>query len=201
MEERSSQTVFTVTDLKQYGYCARVVFYTYCLPLIRPTTYKMEAGATAHEEEGDRERRRTLAAYGLTEGRRHFDVWVESSVLGLRGRIDLVIEVGKGKSGELIPVDYKQSGREPGRHVRRQLAAYGMMLEETWGRRVRRGFIYSLTRRRAEEVVLTAELRQEVWEIVEEMGEMVKRERMPDPPRWRRRCENCEFRRFCNDVF
>ena len=40
---------FTVTDLKQYEYCPRIVYYTYCLPLIRPTTFKMEAGVQAHE--------------------------------------------------------------------------------------------------------------------------------------------------------
>jgi hypothetical protein len=28
----------------------------------------------------------------LEEGEQHFDVWVESRPLGLRGRIDLVIE-------------------------------------------------------------------------------------------------------------
>lgn len=200
MEERGRRTVFAVTDLKQYGYCPRVVFYTYCLPLIRPITYKMEAGAAAHEEEGKRERRRSLAAYGLMEGERHFDVWVESPELGLRGRIDLVIEIEAGEGRELIPVDYKQSGREAGRHVRRQLTAYGMMLEEAWGGMARRGFIYSLVRRRADEVMLTEELRQEVREMVREMEEMVEREQMPEPPRSRRRCENCEFRRFCNDI-
>ena len=199
MEEmENEELVFTVTDLKQYAYCPRVVFYTYCLPLLRPTTYKMGAGVAAHEEAGKRERRRTLVAYGLVEGERHFDVEVESCILGLRGRIDMVIEVGEGR--ELIPVDYKHTRRRIGRHVRRQLAAYGMMLEETWGGEVRRGFVYSLITRRAEEVALTARLREEVRETVAAMREMVEREAMPGPPRSRKQCVNCEFRRFCNDV-
>lgn len=200
MERVLERTVFQVSDLRQYTYCPRVVFYTYCVPLIRPTTYKMEAGIAEHAEEKERERRRTLAAYGLREGARHGDVWVESSRLGLRGRIDLVIEVGEGDDRELIPVDYKHAAREPGRHIRRQLAAYGMMLEESWGGSVRRGFVYSLAGRRAVEVVLSEELRQEVQAAVEAMRAMVEGERMPDPPRSRGPCANCEFRRFCNDV-
>jgi CRISPR-associated exonuclease Cas4 len=80
------------------------------------------------------------------------------------------------------------------------LAAYGIMLEETWGGKVRRGYIYSLMRRRAEEVVVTERLRREVREVVAAMREMVEREVMPGPPRSRRPCVNCEFRRFCNDV-
>ncbi len=198
------RTRFTVTDLKQYAYCPRIVFYTYCLPLIRPTTGKMEEGRRAHEEAREREQRRTLRIYGLEEARRYFDVWVASEELGLTGRIDLVLEVaapgGTGGGREWIPVDYKQTGRRAGPHLRRQLAAYGIMLEETWGGVVRRGFIYSLLTRRAEEIPLTSSLRREVREIVAAMREMVERERMPDPPSSLQPCVNCEFRRFCNDV-
>nr|HID12622.1 CRISPR-associated protein Cas4 [Anaerolineae bacterium] len=200
MNTTSERLIFTVTDLKQYAYCPRIVFYTYCLPLIRPTTYKMEAGAAAHERAAALERRRTLSAYGLVEGKRHFDIWVESPILGLRGRIDLVIETGEGGGRELIPVDYKQTRRRAGRHVKRQLATYGLMLEESWDLPVRRGYIYYLPLRRADEVKLTSRLRDEVREAIAAMQEMVEREAMPAPPRSRRPCVNCEFRRFCNDV-
>lgn len=199
--ESREELVFTVTDLKQYTYCPRVVFYTYCLPLIRPTTYKMEAGVRAHARAEKRERRRTLTAYGLgvEDGERHFDVLVASEELGLHGRVDMAIEV-QGEEREWIPVDYKQTTRKIGRHIRRQLAAYGMMLEETLGGKARRGFIYSLVTRKVEEVRLTERLRREVREVVGEMREMVQREKMPAPPGSRRQCVNCEFRRFCNDV-
>ena len=198
--EAAERVIFTVTDMKQYTYCPRIVFYTYCLPLLRPTTYKMEAGIAAHERAEKRERRRTLAAYGLEEGKRHFDVAVASQPLGLRGKVDLVIEVGEGEEREWIPVDYKQSTRRTGQHIRRQLAAYGLMVEETWGGVARRGFVYSLVTKKAEEIVLTGRLRREVRAVVAAMREMVEREAMPGPPRSRRPCVNCEFRRFCNDV-
>ena len=198
--EAAERVIFTVTDMKQYTYCPRIVFYTYCLPLLRPTTYKMEAGIAAHERAEKRERRRTLAAYGLEEGKRHFDVEVASQPLGLRGKVDMVIEVGAGEEREWIPVDYKQSTRRTGQHIRRQLAAYGLMVEETWGGVARRGFVYSLVTRKAEEIVLTGRLRREVRAVVAAMREMVEREAMPGPPRSRRPCVNCEFRRFCNDV-
>lgn len=198
---RQEELVFTVTDLKQYTYCPRIVFYTYCLPLVRPTTYKMKAGARAHERAGKRERRRTLGAYGLGAegGERRFDVWVASEELGLRGRVDMVVAV-RDEEQEWIPVDYKLTTRQVGKHIRRQLAAYGMMLEETLGGQARRGFIYSLVTRKVEEVRLTEQLRGEVREVMAEMREMVRGERMPIPPRSRRQCVNCEFRRFCNDV-
>jgi len=193
---KGKRTVFRVTDLKQFAYCPRIVYYAYCLPDVRPTTAKMEMGARAHEGAKRRERRRGLVAYGLAEGTRHFDVWVDSERLGLRGKIDLVIETEE----EAIPVDYKNTRRRVGPHVRRQITAYGMMLEEGWGKPVRRGFVYSLLTRRAEEVTITGRLRREVGEAVAAMREMVEGERMPPPPKSRRPCVDCEFRRFCNDV-
>ena len=203
MESEREELVFTVTDLKQYTYCPRIVFYTYCLPLLRPTTYKMEAGIAAHEKAEKHERRRTLSAYGLgiDEGQRHFDVPVSSQALGLRGRVDMAVELtGEEEGRKWVPVDYKQTARKTGKHIRQQLAAYGMMLEETLGGTAEHGFVYSLVTRKTEKVRLTKQLRDEVRATVTAMREMVRQERMPDAPASRRPCVSCEFRRFCNDV-
>ncbi len=194
--------MFTVTDLKQFAYCRRVVFYTYCLPLVRPVTFKMEHGAAAHQSAVPRERRRSLRAYGLSRGERHFDVQIESPCLGLSGRIDLVIETDENPTGakELIPVEYKHSRRETGMHWKRQLAAYALLLEQEWGTAVQRGFVYHLPLRQARQVTITDRLKKSVRETVVQMREMVERQAMPPPPKSRRPCVECEFRRFCNDV-
>lgn len=200
MLDTDQRQIFTVTDLKQYAYCPRIVVYTYCLPLVRPTTYKMEAGIAAHKQAAKLERRRTLAAYGLEEGVRHFDVSLRSSILGLQGRVDMIIEVADGAERCLIPVEYKQTRRRIGRHVRRQLTAYAMMLEENWNGTVHHGFVYAIPHRTSERIAITRRLREEVQDTVCAMRQMVEREVMPDPPRSRRGCVNCEYRRFCNDV-
>ncbi len=192
----SQEITFQVTDLKQYTYCPRVVFFAYCLPLIRPMTYKMEAGIAAHDVAEEQEQRRSLRRYGLTEGERFFDLWLASEALGLRGRVDLAIRT----TTEAIPVEYKNSPGRAGRHLKLQLAAYGRMLEEVWGLPVRRGFLYFVPLKRTEEVKLTLALRQEVEETVAAMRHMVEREAMPGPPRSRRPCVACEFRLFCNDL-
>lgn len=202
MEEMEGRLVFTVTDLKQYEYCARIVYFTYCLPLIRPTTFKMDAGVQAHDVAPDLERRRSLKAYRLGDGDREFDVWLESPRLGLRGRVDMVITRvgGGGITGEVIPVEYKHSPGRGGPGWALQLAAYGTMLEESRGQEVQRGFIYYIPQRRAREVALTADLKGRVAVSVQAMREMVELERMPPPVAQRAKCTACEFRRFCNDV-
>ena len=211
MEAIAERLAFTVTDLKQYEYCPRIVYYTYCLPLIRPTTFKMEAGQQAHEAAPDLERRRSLKAYRLSDGERQFDARLESAELGLRGRVDMVITrkgaplscaagAGEGLGAEVIPVEYKDSPGRGGPGWLAQLAAYGLMLESAYGLLARRGFIYYIPQRRAREHELTADLKARVVAGVQAMREMIEFERMPSPIGQRAKCAACEFRRFCNDV-
>jgi len=208
--------MFTVTDLKQWHYCPRIVYYGYCLPGVRPLpTAKMALGQAANQATEAHEGRRTLRAYGLRHGRREFDLWLESEPLNLCGRLDMLITTWPGASEspaadeamELIPVDYKDSAQLPGASRRQvqynwqvQLAAYALLVESVYGRPVRRGFIYYISARRAREVPITPELRQAVHHALAEIDALVRAERYPDPPADRRRCAACEYRRFCNDV-
>ncbi len=194
------RVMLEVTDLKQWIYCPRVVFYRYCLPHIRPVTYSMEAGRRAHEEIASREERRSLHAYGVSNGERFFDVVLRSERLQLSGRIDLVIRVQTAQGLEGIVVDYKLSEREAGAHFKLQLAAYGLMLEETWGIPVRRAFLYHIQQRKAEAISLTPALRRQAEAAVVAIQRAIASEVMPSPPATLVRCVACEFRRFCNDV-
>src|SRR5258705_8864491 len=90
-EERPTSELFTVTDLKQFAVCPRVVFYEQCLPNVRPRTFKMEMGRLAHEEEPKRATRRTLSKYDVSDGQRTFDHRLTAPQLGLTGIIDEVV--------------------------------------------------------------------------------------------------------------
>src|SRR5262245_45339664 len=194
--------LFEVTDLKQWTYCPRVLYYRYCLPEIRPITDLITAGIASHRDESTREERRSLRTYGLTVGERVFDLGLRSSALGLRGRLDLAIVVPHraAPKAEAIVVEYKDSEKSAGPHFKLQLAAYALLVEEVWGLAVRRGFIYSIPLRTAEMIPITPALRQKVRQTVTDMRAAIAGERMPDAPASRRPCVSCEFRRFCNDV-
>jgi len=194
--------LFEVTDLKQWIYCPRVLYYRYCLPEVRPITELMRAGIRSHGDEVGREERRSLRSYGLTAGERAFDVGLRSLALGLRGRLDLAIAVPdrQAPGAEAIVVEYKDSERPAGPHFKLQLAAYALLLEEAWGLPVRRGFIYSIPLRQSEIVSITPALRQKVRQTVATVQAMIAGELMPNAPTSRRACVSCEFRRFCNDV-
>lgn len=189
---------FRVSDIKQWFYCRRIVYYAYCLPDVRPITFKMIYGREAGEEEILREMRRSTHRYNKIKGRREFEVELASSRLGLRGKADLVIWVEEPIQ-EIVVVDYKNSSKI-GVQVKYQLLAYGLMLEEMSKIEAKRGFVYLIPKRRAEEVMFDPTLRSKFMATLAEMHETLKSEQMPQPTEERAKCLACEFRRFCNDV-
>ena len=194
--------LFEVTDLKQYVACPRIVYYRYCLPKVRPITGLMEEGTLRHDEEDEREERRSLRNYGLSEGERIPHLSLRSTELRLTGRLDLAIATPspEAANAEGIVVEYKFSEQKAGPHFALQLAAYALLLEEVWNIPVKRGYIYSIPLRKAEAIPITSHLRKKVVQTVQSIQRIVDSELMPPPPSTQYRCVTCEFRRFCNDV-
>lgn len=199
MLDDGNKPSFSVTDLKQWVYCPRILYYYYCLPDVRPTTYAMQIGIESGRHEVRREERRTLRPYGIDSGEREYNVRVESNYLGLRGEIDMVITTTGDPAGEVIPVDFKMS-RRAGPHFKLQLAAYAVILEEVRHCKVDRAFLYYIPLRRAECVHIDGKLRRTLMATIGDMGKMLNREEIPPPTPHVRKCAACEFRRFCNDV-
>lgn len=197
LETETGLLPLTVSDVKQYVYCPRVVYYTYHVSIRRPVTFKMEEGKREHEHVEALEQRRSLRAYGLSEGERHFNVGLHSDRLGLSGRLDMVIELPH----EAVPVDFKNApGPAPLNH-KYQLAAYALLIEERWRKPVRRGFIYFVPDKRAQELALSPSIRRFTLGRVDRARKTVLGDGLPPPTRHRGRCRECEFRLFCNDIW
>ncbi len=202
----------TVTDIKQYVFCPRVVYFTYCMTLIRPTTTKMELGKQSHTREENLQKRRTLVKYQLIKGERRFNLRLKSERLGLNGMLDMAIFTRR----EAIPVEFKMSTKGPSLNHKYQLAAYAMLLEDELfirgkprvicrgplkpRRYVRRGFIHYIPTRRVHEIEITPNMKEYVKRIITDIREMVANESMPEATRRKNRCRDCEFARFCADI-
>lgn len=186
-----------VSDLKQYYYCPRVVYYQYVLPVDRKTTYKMEKGKVLHEELERLESRRKLKAYGLREGKRTFNKWIRSKHFGLNGKLDLLIETEK----EIYPVDFKFTRGRPFINHLYQLGGYGLILEDRTGRFPRKGFVYLIPQKDAVVFDLTGELRASCINALDDIRLMITRERFPDAPAQRAKCTDCEYQNYCRDVW
>ncbi len=186
-----------VSDLKQFHYCPRVVYYQYVLPVEHKVTYKMERGKVAQEEIERLESRRKLVRYGLKEGRRRFNVWISSRRWGLAGKLDMLIETDSG----VFPVDFKFTRGRPYKNHVYQLAGYALILEDVYGKPVNSGFVYLILQQDAVPYDIGAELKEECVRTLQEIRGMVERERFPDAPSQRAKCADCEYQNYCRDIW
>ena len=185
-----------VSDLKQYYYCPRIVFYQYVLPVERKMTYKMEHGKVAHEEIARLESRRKLIRYGLDKGRRHFNLWINSKKWSLAGKLDMMIET----ESELYPVDFKFTKGRPFKNHIYQLGGYALILEDHFGRAVNEGFVYLLVQKDVFIYSLHKEIKNECIRALNEIRSMVKEERFPPGPKEKVKCLECEYQNYCRDT-
>jgi CRISPR-associated exonuclease Cas4 len=192
-----SELQLKVSDLKQYHYCPRVVFYQYALPVEHKVTYKMEKGKAAQDEVERLESRRKLKRYGLRDGARRFNVWLSSEKWKLSGKLDLVIE----SEAEVYPVDFKYTRGKPYRNHVFQLAGYALILEDHYGKPVNHGFVYLIPQEDAVVYEMTGELKEECVTTLGEIRRMIEGERFPEPPAQRAKCADCEYQNYCRDIW
>jgi len=186
-----------VNDLKQYEYCPRIVFYNTVMPVDRKVTVKMERGKQEELRLDALEKRRNLRWYQLGSGQRDFHVWLDSAALGLSGKLDLLIVSPKG----YFPVDFKYTHGRPHRNHIFQLAGYGLLLEENFGTQVEAGFIYLVPTQEVVTIELNERLREKTLGMLGEIRSMIREGMLPAPTPVRARCEDCEFRNYCGDIF
>ncbi len=186
-----------ISDLKQYYYCPRVVFYEYVLPVERKITYKMEKGRAIQEEIERLESRRKLKKYGLEKGERKFNVWLASKRLGLSGKLDMIIET----EVEIYPVDFKYTKGRPYKNHLYQLVGYALLIEDSQQKTVQKGFVYLIPQQDAVIYEMTRKLKDECLVTIEEIKTMIVKEIFPDPPSQRAKCADCEFKNYCRDIW
>lgn len=186
-----------VTDLKQWVYCPRIVYYHRAMPAIGKPTYKMKEALAAQELIETLEMRRSLKEYGFEGARRHFNLWLQQENLGLSGKLDLLLE----SPAEIAPVDFKLTSGEPGQNHRMQLAGYSLLAEAAFGVAARRGFLYRIPDNRVFTLEITEHLRGSVLAAVADIRKMGETQCCPEPTSVRGRCVECEFANYCADVW
>jgi len=199
LEERggSRRVELTVTDLKQWAYCPRIPYYHHVMPVDFARTYKMERGRDIEAAVQAMEKRRGFHRYGLEKGERRFGAWLHSPVLGMAGKLDLLVVTQEAA----YPVDFKDTEGGVRHNHRAQLAAYAMLVEENLRRPVPRTFVYLVPTRQLVSVSVGAKEREEVVRALAEMRQAIREENMPGPAPVRAKCIACEFRNYCADIW
>ena len=191
--------MITVSDVKQYLYCPKIIYFDHVLHVPKPPDQKLETGKEKHDSITTKEKRRKGAIFydqELDQAEKLFRVALESNILGLRGVLDYLVKTER----EFIPVDYKFGSSHSGAvHLNHkyQLAAYALLVEENFKTIVLRGFIYYSKDRVNVQIDLNDEIRRRTLKMIREIEGIIKEEIEPTGTRNSGRCTDCEYGRYC----
>jgi CRISPR-associated exonuclease Cas4 len=188
----------TVNDIKQYIYCPRIPFYNNLLSGTGDVTYGMLTGRE-FEFSLNKNTLTKLFEDLIYDGYKLVkDLTLFSAESMLRGKLDYAL-IGEHKA---YPIEVKYSNN-PGIY-KMQLAAYSILLEDSLKLKSTEGYFlykYSHIKIKLNRVKITGSDKAKVIYIADMARSNIMAGIRPDPIGSRAKCNFCEFRNFCDDIF
>jgi len=191
----------SVTDVKHYIYCPRLVYFDRVLHATPVFGSQQEDSKMLHEDYVKKELRRKDAVYYSPEfvgAEKLLFTSLSSSLLGLQGNVDCII---KTASGEYVPVDYKNMASDKGRvwmDHRYQLVAYGLLVEDHFGVVVRRGFVNYIPEALILQFEITPTMKTYVKRVLGHIKRIIREEELPPIRVAKQKCTGgCGHKQTC----
>lgn len=172
----------SVTDIKQYIYCPRIVYFDRVLHATPIFGSQQEDSKELHEDYVKKELRRKDAVYYSPEfvgAEKLLFVSFSSSTLGLQGNVDCMI---KTASGEYVPVEYKNMNSDKGRicmQHKYQLVGYAMLIEDSFKTVVKRGFVNYIPETLILQFEITPTMKSYVKRVLGHIKRIIRDEELP----------------------
>jgi len=191
----------SVTDIKHYIYCPRLIYFDRVLHATPVFGSQQEDSKELHEDYVRKELRRKDAVYYSPEfvgAEKLLFTPLSSDNLGLQGNVDCII---KTASGEYVPVDYKNMASDRGRvwmDHRYQLVAYGLLVEDHFGTVVRRGFVNYIPGTLILQLEITPTMKSYVKRVLGHIKRIIKEEELPPIRVAKQKCTGgCGHKQTC----
>lgn len=186
---------FYPSQIIEYLYCPRYTYFEYVLriPQYEEKFYKVMRGRELHDEKLERNKNYLRKKIGVQEK------WLDRYLgqKNLRGKVD---EVLKLEDGTYAPLDYKfaQWKDKVYETYRQQLICYAILIEENFNATVNRGYlVYVRSHHKLVEVKINASDKEEVKSSMDEMLEIIGKNKFPKSTKYKKRCVNCTYRNIC----
>jgi len=191
----------SVTDIKHYVYCPRLVYFDKVLHATPVFGSQQEEGKESHEDYVGKELRRKDAIYYSPEfvgAEKLLFSSLSSDALGLQGNVDLIIKTAKG---EFVPVEYKNMRSDDGRVCmdhKYQLVAYALLIEENFGAIVKRGFVNYIPETLILQFEITPTMKSHVKRVLGHIKRIIREEELPPVRVAKHKCQGgCGHKQTC----
>jgi len=196
-----AEPFISVTDIKHYIYCPRLVYFDRVLHATPVFGSQQEEGKESHEEQVAKELRRKDAIYYSPEfvgAQKLLFTPLSSDMLGLQGNVDLIIRTARG---EFIPVECKNMNSDGGRVCmdhKYQLVAYALLIEETFGTVVKQGIINYLLEGLILQFEITPTMKTHVKRVIGHIKRIIQTEELPPIRVAKYKCQGgCGHKQTC----
>jgi CRISPR-associated exonuclease Cas4 len=197
MTQEITNASITITHVLEHSYCPRFTYFEYVLavPERQERRWKVQKGREVHLERQKVNKAYLRKKLGVTE--REFDVPLASEQLGVRGIADEVLTL---RDGSMAPFDYKFAKAPAKTYLNQRIQAvlYGMLIEETYDKPVRKGFLcYTRSNYKIVEVAIDLRARDVARRAVAEVLEVIQYGYLPQATKYPARCADCCYRNIC----
>ncbi len=172
----------SVTDIKQYIYCPRIVYFDRVLRAKPIFGSQQGDSKELHEDYVEKELRRKDAIYYSPEfvgAEKILFTSLCSSIYGLQGNVDCIIKTAKA---EYIPVEYKNMNSDKGRvcmQHKYQLVGYALLIEDNFNTIVKRAFVDYIPEGLILQFEITPTMKIFVKRILGHIRRIIKEEELP----------------------
>jgi CRISPR-associated exonuclease Cas4 len=193
----AGQTFITISDVLEYLFCPRFIYYMYCLaiPQHEEKHYKVLKGRGIHEEK--RKANRVYLRKKLGCVIKDSSVYLASERYHIKGIVDEVLFLDDGTAA---PFEYKFAEFKDRvfRTYRYQLAIQGLLIKENFNVEVNRGFIcYTRSKNLIREVRFTDRTFNEAVDIIESIFDIIQKGHYPKKTKHMPKCIDCCYRNIC----
>jgi len=189
--------MITPSEVIEHLYCPRFTYFMNCLniPQHEELRYKVLKGREIHERRGSENRDYLRKKIGCTS--KAISVYMASPQIRVRGIVDEVLELS---DGTMAPLDYKYAefSDYTFRTHKFQSVIYAMLIEDTYKRPVKKGFIcYVKDGSSLKEVVYKPSDFEEAHALLSEIFDVISKGYYPKKTKFQNRCIDCCYRNIC----
>jgi len=191
----------SVTDIKHYIYCPRLVYFDRVLHATPVFGSQQEDSKELHEDYVRKELRRKDAVFYSPEfvgAEKLLFTSFSSPMLGLQGNVDCIIKTTRE---EYIPVEYKNMNSDKGKVCmdhKYQLVGYALLVEENFETVVRRGFVNYIPEGLILRVEITPTMKSYVKRVLGHIRRIIRDEELPPIRVAKQKCQGgCGHKQTC----
>ena len=195
--ETDSETIVRISDVLEYLFCSRFIYYMYCLdiPQHEEKRFKVIKGREVHET-----RKLTNKDYvrkKLNCIRKESDVFIASKKSHIKGIVDEVLFLDDGTAA---PLEYKFAEYKDKvfKTYKFQLVLQALLIRENYNIEVNRAYIcFTRSNSLVKEMEISNSDFKKAEKIIQEILDIIQKGLYPKTSRSSRKCVDCCYRNIC----